>query len=186
MRYPGQLYDSESGLHYNYFRDYEAATGTYVKSDPIGLRGGVTTYSYVDGAPMTGYDTRGLFNPNKLSTSLLSALNSLRLGLASGVTTIASVFSGGMGSEETGALLMGKAIWNFRSSSVAMKKSLQFGCEAFNQDLSQMSFKNFLGLVPFGQNFDDTNEPEPWEWLKSEAQDKDWVEWVEELGTAGT
>ena len=37
MRFPGQRYDSATGMSYNYFRDYEAATGRYGESDPIGL-----------------------------------------------------------------------------------------------------------------------------------------------------
>ncbi len=37
MRFPGQQYDSAAGLNYNYFRDYDAATGRYVESDTIGL-----------------------------------------------------------------------------------------------------------------------------------------------------
>ncbi len=64
QRYPGQLYDVESGLHYNYFRDYEAATGRYVESDPIGLRGGNNTYSYVRSAPLTSFDKFGLIDIN--------------------------------------------------------------------------------------------------------------------------
>ncbi|QDR37123.1 RHS repeat-associated core domain-containing protein, partial [Pseudomonas aeruginosa] len=47
LRFPGQYYDAESGLHYNYFRDYDPETGRYVESDPIGLRGGVNTVGYV-------------------------------------------------------------------------------------------------------------------------------------------
>jgi RHS repeat-associated protein len=46
LRYPGQYYDSVAGWHYNYFRDYEAGTGRYVQSDPIGLVAGVSTYGY--------------------------------------------------------------------------------------------------------------------------------------------
>ncbi|MGH8109971.1 MAG: RHS repeat domain-containing protein [Arenimonas sp.] len=60
MRFPGQFYDSESGLHYNYFRDYEAGTGRYMQSDPIGLNGSINTFSYVDSSPIMSIDKLGL------------------------------------------------------------------------------------------------------------------------------
>jgi trimeric autotransporter adhesin len=60
LRFPGQYYDAETGLHYNYFRDYDPKTGRYVESDPIGLLGGVNTYAYVDGNPQTSIDFFGL------------------------------------------------------------------------------------------------------------------------------
>jgi RHS repeat-associated protein len=60
LRYPGQYFDSESGLHYNYFRDYEAGVGRYIESDPIGLAAGVATYAYVDSNPLNWTDTLGL------------------------------------------------------------------------------------------------------------------------------
>jgi RHS repeat-associated protein len=61
MRYPGQWYDSESKLHYNYFRDYDPANGRYVESDPIGLAGGFNTYGYVSADPLVMSDPSGLF-----------------------------------------------------------------------------------------------------------------------------
>ena len=60
LRFPGQLYDAESGLHYNYFRDYESSTGRYLESDPIGLSGGNSTYAYVASNPFTNIDPLGL------------------------------------------------------------------------------------------------------------------------------
>jgi RHS repeat-associated protein len=63
LRYPGQQYDSATGFNYNYFRDYDPGVGRYVQSDPIGLAGGISTYGYVSGNPMTGIDPMGLAQP---------------------------------------------------------------------------------------------------------------------------
>jgi len=60
LRLPGQRYDAETALHYNYFRDYDPSLGRYGESDPIGLRGGLNTYAYVGGNPISYADPDGL------------------------------------------------------------------------------------------------------------------------------
>jgi RHS repeat-associated protein len=59
LRLPGQRYDTETGLYYNYFRDYDPSIGRYGESDPIGLAGGVNTYAYVSGSPLMYVDPSG-------------------------------------------------------------------------------------------------------------------------------
>ena len=61
LRFPGQYYDDETSLHYNWNRYYDPATGRYISSDPIGLSGGLNTYLYAGASPIVSYDPEGLF-----------------------------------------------------------------------------------------------------------------------------
>ncbi len=60
IRFPGQYFDQETGLHYNYFRDYDTLLGRYIESDPIGLDGGINTFLYVSNKPLNRVDIFGL------------------------------------------------------------------------------------------------------------------------------
>ncbi|MED5610695.1 RHS repeat-associated core domain-containing protein, partial [Pseudomonas sp. JH-2] len=85
-----------SGLHYNYFRDYDPQTGRYVESDPIGLEGGLNTYGYVDANPLMLIDPLGL-NPvagcavggavgGPVGCGIGTAVNLIGMGIAYGMS----------------------------------------------------------------------------------------------------
>jgi RHS repeat-associated protein len=62
LRFPGQYYDAETGLHQNYFRDYSPQLGRYLEGDPIGIEKGENhMYVYVNNAPSMKIDVTGLY-----------------------------------------------------------------------------------------------------------------------------
>ncbi|MFL4948422.1 putative T7SS-secreted protein [Streptomyces sp. MMS24-I31] len=59
LRFPGQYYDPETGLHYNYFRHYDTETARYLTPDPLGLAPAPNPASYVHN-PWAWTDPLGL------------------------------------------------------------------------------------------------------------------------------
>jgi len=66
QRLPGQVFDAESGLFQNWKREYNPRIGRYMQSDPLGLVGGINTFAYVGGNPLSNIDPRGLDDPSYL------------------------------------------------------------------------------------------------------------------------
>ncbi|MEQ6205021.1 RHS repeat-associated core domain-containing protein, partial [Sulfitobacter sp. HNIBRBA2951] len=63
LRFPGQWFQSESGLHQNWMREYDPTTGRYIQADPLGLVDGASVYGYALQNPGRYTDPTGEFIP---------------------------------------------------------------------------------------------------------------------------
>ena len=62
-RFPGQWYQMEAGLHYNWHRSYDPSLGRYTQPDPLGFVDGPSVFGYSKGAPYEHIDPKGLMEP---------------------------------------------------------------------------------------------------------------------------
>ncbi len=74
LRFQGQYWDEETGLHYNFNRYYDPALGRYLTQDPIKLGGGLNSYQYVGGNPVRWIDPYGLTKGIDQKIAILSEL----------------------------------------------------------------------------------------------------------------
>jgi RHS repeat-associated protein len=66
LRFPGQYFDTETSLHYNWWRYYWNRIGRFYTVDPIGIKGGVNGYEYSRNNPIMNFDPEGLSSSNKV------------------------------------------------------------------------------------------------------------------------
>jgi type VI secretion system secreted protein VgrG len=166
LRFPGQYFDQETGLHYNFHRFYDSKSGRYSTPDPIGLNGGINLFAYVLNDPVNLVDPLGLLNPVKLGVGFINAfrgVKSMAMGVTAIVTGTAAIpFTAGVSGAAGYAIGAAQLVSGFAN----LNRGLGQMSEAHDESLSDSSFKNLLGLAPFGQKFDDPCEPGPGEYFK--------------------
>jgi RHS repeat-associated protein len=124
LRFSGQYLDSETGWHYNYFRDHEPEVGRYLQSDPIGLDDGVSTYGYVYSRPVEFIDRSGR---NGVSVGGAIAAGAIAGGVATFVGTKAG---GGTWGDAFGAAPLG---------AVGGVAAVTVGCLAIQPGMAPMT-----------------------------------------------
>jgi len=154
----------------------------FTQEDPIGLAGGVNLYGFADGDPVNFSDPFGLCPPcgpwQIWGGPIRGALKDLArpikgvvgtVNIARGVAGVASGVTVATGGSVTGVgVVVGTAQAALGVARVS--RGTQQLSEAMSGD-NDPSFKNLLGLAPFGQMYDDINEPGPVEWSKSKWED---------------
>ena len=187
--FAGGLYDPDTELVRFGYRDYDPTVGRWTAKDPIFFAGGnAYLYGYVLNDPVNFVDPWGLFNPAKVLSSLGNAANASRLyaGGTLKLAAAAGLTGTGVGAP-VGAGTAALGTWNLWSAQSAWTRSMQQWNEAWNESWSDASWKNLLGVLPFGTEFDDLCEPSAGEVFKDKAKNfsEKPGEFLKEIGTWG-
>ncbi|MGI4831346.1 MAG: RHS repeat domain-containing protein, partial [Janthinobacterium lividum] len=81
LRFRGQYYDAETGLHYNRFRYYAPQWGRYISRDPLTFLAGMNHYMYVDGNPLNETDPKGLIGWKGIAALAAGAVVGIAVGI---------------------------------------------------------------------------------------------------------
>ena len=112
IRFPGQWFQAESGLHQNWMRDYDPTTGRYIQADPLGLVDGASVYGYAGQNPGRWTDPRGeeavtvggsfgawgvVEGSKRIGAACVAAGSAAASGLAAVIVMMSATPAGGVG-----------------------------------------------------------------------------------------
>lgn len=101
-RFPGQWFQLETGLHYNWHRHYDPTTGRYLQPDPLGFVDGPSVYTYAVNTPLMLADRDGL-NPIAIPVAICSRYPALCAAIAKDVWQYCRDTFGGGGGGSSGS-----------------------------------------------------------------------------------
>lgn len=143
LRFPGQYYDDESGLHYNWHRYYDPALGRYISSDPIGLAGGANRYGYAYQSSVIYVDVDGRLAVNVGAAFIGGVLGAYYA--AGPNASLASVAQGAFIGTYSAFFVSSSILGRF-AFGMATNAAGQMGdCNGF--DLSQFAAAGVIGII---------------------------------------
>jgi RHS repeat-associated protein len=140
LRFPGQYFDPETGLHYNYLRHYDPVAARYLSPDPLGLFGGPSPHAYVHN-PTGWTDALGLTESSDIEMLDPNDIN----------------FSQRSVTENSYADVMGRGDWRWNESPVHV---MEVDGQLVSYDNRRLDAAREAG-VPVGVVRVDPNAPHP-------------------------
>lgn len=153
---------ARAGLWANWYRVYDGNPGAVSAVGSHRAGGGIDTYAYVNGNPISYVDPMGLFNVAKGASALGNAAiagfsagsGGAKIAIAVGLSPAATTGVGAL----PPAALAAWGTWNFKSASAAWNRARQQWGEAMCEKSSDASWKNLMGMLPGGTHYDDPGE----------------------------
>ena len=154
-------------------RAYDQTTGRWTQEDPIGVAGGLNLYQFNGNNPVAYTDPFGLspcppcFNPLKAGVGAINVVRGA-IGAAAGAALLTTGEAlTPLGPVSVPAIALGSA--RLAGGLANVNRGAQQLSESLN-DESGPSAKNLMGLLPFGQKFDDPGEPTVVEYSKDKIE----------------